>query len=221
VDERPELDEIYSNVTTSSDQTSPLSRAGQSPTLSTGVAPAVTSEESAAVADVVSWSPQSLYHGSQAASPSKRRRTNDSASTQSLRSPLQPEFLLYHVESEGPTTPSLEHESTIESLLRAADLADHGFHQTHLLSSPIQDDGHPYLSASQTPTNSWPHVNVQEACLMRYFVDNLACWVSFSLETQFQSITQRSNRRSVRPVRSRTTFCSHCASESYPLPCAP
>jgi hypothetical protein len=174
-----------------------------------------------AVADVVSWSPQSLYHGSQAASPSKRRRTNDSASTQSLRSPLHPEFLLYHVESEGPTTPSLEHESTIESLLRAADLADHGFHQTHLLSSPIQDDGHPYLSASQTPTNSWPHVNVQEACLMRYFVDNLACWVSFSLETQFQSTIQRPNRRSVRPVRSRTTFCSHCASESYPLPCAP
>jgi hypothetical protein len=177
VDERPELDEIYSNVTTSSDHTSPLSRTGQSPAPPTRAALAVSSEEPIPVHNAVSRSPQSLYHDSQTTSPTKRRRTNDGASTQSLRSPIQPEFLLYHVGTEEDGSPTLEHESTIESLLRAADLADHGFHQTGLLSSPIQDDIHPYFAASQTPTNYWPHVDVQEACLMRYFVDNLACWV--------------------------------------------
>ncbi len=185
MDERPELDEIYSNVTTSSDHTSPLSRTGQSPALSTGVALAVSAEEPAAAHDAVSWSPQSLHHGSLTTSPVKRRRTNDSASTQSLRSPLQPGFLLYHVGTEGGQSPSLEHESTIESLLRAADLADHGFHQTNLFNSPVQEDGHPYVAARQTPTNYWPHVDVQEACLMRYFVDNLACWVRFNFDDVF------------------------------------
>jgi hypothetical protein len=177
VDERPELDEIYTNVTTSSDQTSPLSRTGQSPAQSTEVPLATSSEELIPVNNAVLWSPQSLCDGSQTISPTKRRRTNESASTQSLRSPTQPGFLLYHVGTEGAASPSLQHESTIESLLRAADLADDGFHQTGPLSSPIQDDVHPYLAASQTPTNYWPHVDVQEACLMRYFVDNLACWV--------------------------------------------
>lgn len=185
MDERPELDEIYSNVTTNSDQTSPLSRTGQSPAPSAEVAQAVAPDRPVPVNDAVAWTPECLYNGTQTTSPTKRRRTNDSVSTQSLRSPIQPGFLLYHVGTEGAASPSLEHESTIESLLRAADLADHGFHQSGLLGSPIEDDVDHYLASSQTPTNYWPHVDVQEACLMRYFVDNLACWVGNTFGSTF------------------------------------
>jgi hypothetical protein len=178
VDERPELDEIYSNVTTSSDHTSPVSRTGESPSVAAGATLPVSLEGPAPIIDAATWSPQSLYDGSQNSSPAKRRRTNESASTQSFQSPIQASgFHLYHVNTDGIGSPSLEQESNIESLLRAADIADHGFHHGGLLSSPLQEEVQPYLADCQSPGDFWPDVDVQEACLMRYFIDNLACWV--------------------------------------------
>jgi hypothetical protein len=191
VDERPELDEIYSNVTTSSAHTSPGSKTGESPLLSTGPALPVPLEESISIIDPVTWSPQSLYSGAQNASPTKRRRTNDSPGTQTFHSPLQASgFHLYHVNPAGSAGPTLEQETNIESLLRAADLADNGFHQADLLSTPIQANVQPYLSAGQSPTNYWPDVDAQEACLLRYFIDNLACWVGKPLYLHYKQRRQ-------------------------------
>jgi hypothetical protein len=181
VDEGPELDEIYTTVTASSDKASPPTETVASPTLSSGLAQTIPSEDpNSAVDHVTTWSPQSLYSDTQIASPIKRRRTNESGSVHSYHSSISghvPGLHGYHVVPESPSNHSLEQESNIESLLRAADLADHDFHNSAILGSPIQGGSQNYAAVSQSPESYWPGVGVQEACLMRYFIDELACWV--------------------------------------------
>jgi hypothetical protein len=77
----------------------------------------------------------------------------------------------------------VQHGDSIESLVRAADLSDGSGHHTYKpLSSSLNDSVHA-LSLVRPPTPGyWPSVGVQEACLMHYFIDNLACWVSNHLK---------------------------------------
>jgi hypothetical protein len=182
VDERPELDEIYTTVTSISEQTIPPSgTTGVSPALSSGLTRTVSLDDPVSISDHVTWSPQSLYSEPQLRSPIKRRRTNESrASIHSYHSQDQghdPGLLLYRVESAPTSGQPLDHETSIESLLRAADLADHGFNESAILDSSINDNLNSYENIGQSPQSWWPDLDVQEACLLRYFVDDLACWV--------------------------------------------
>ncbi|KAH8812393.1 hypothetical protein F5884DRAFT_750703 [Xylogone sp. PMI_703] len=67
-------------------------------------------------------------------------------------------------------------ENSIDSLLRAADLSDiHGFTPQGVISSPL-DSENARSSSGPGALGYWPRANLQEACLTRYFIDNLACW---------------------------------------------
>jgi hypothetical protein len=178
VDELPELDEIYSTnpkdkVAVPSDAVTPQSRRVDSPTGST--AASIHSEDPTFAAQSSAWTPRSLYSATQIASPSKRRRTNDSDRS-SFHSPSNPSFIPFHQRSHSfVSSPPIRQEDAIDSLLRAADFSEQGgANQSSILDSPSHGQLQPY----DTP-GIWPHADIQEACLMRYFIDELACWVSF------------------------------------------
>jgi hypothetical protein len=133
----------------------------------------------------------------------KRRRTNDSDNS-SVHSgqggPRDVVWTLSHLErsqSSGELSPPRD-EDAFETLLKAADISHHESNQITDLLPPAshiaeqdtnaaldltgQESREPEQSFSpqiqpDTP-GVWPHASVQEACLMRYFIDELACWVS-------------------------------------------
>ena len=177
MDELPELDEIYTanpypkaKVTAASDAVTPQSKPAESPAASV----AVVSNSSE---DPASWTPRSLYSAPPVApSRTKRRRTNDSDRTSFHSVDQSPSATSYHERTQS-FTGSVRTEDAIDSLLRAADFSDH-----------------PFVEVQPETPGVWPHASVQEACLMRYFIDELACWVSslstlayFYLLNQFRS----------------------------------
>lgn len=192
VDELPELEEIYSvnpipkpRVVLASDApvTTPRSLAPESPSCST----AVFSTNSDDLTP-----PSSLYSGAQVlTSRAKRRRTNESERSSfhfnSRTSPAQEaETLSYHEATQSHDEPSaLQEDDGINSLLKAAGFSEEGTNQAASLLSPASQDAVQYFA---TPTQEaqpdtpgiWPQASVQEACLMRYFIDELACWVCFT-----------------------------------------
>jgi hypothetical protein len=185
VDELPELDEIYSanpnpraKVVSASDVTTPQNLPAESPNGSIAVV-------STASDDPAPWTPRSLYSGTQVTTPSsKRRRPNDDRSSFHSISHTSPErALLCHEAAHSFHRASSydRNEDAIGSLLRAADFSDHEAGQaTTLLHSPSLDPGPSFTIEAQPETPGiWPHSSVQEACLMRYFIDELACWVRF------------------------------------------
>ena len=135
----------------------------------------IHSEDPTFAAQSSAWTPRPLYSATQIASPSKRRRTNDSDRS-SVHSPGNPSFIPFHQKSDSSaSSPPIRQENAIDSLLRAAGFSEQGgTNQSSILGSPSHGQLQPY----DTP-GIWPHANIQEACLMRYFIDELACWVSF------------------------------------------
>jgi hypothetical protein len=180
VDELPELDEIYSvqgRPTITTDVATPhSSRAAESPAASVAIASVASEDPSFAQSS--SWTPRSLHSGTQIKSPTKRRRTNDSDGS-SFHSVSQTSGILpYLSRTDSFSGPPLRQEDAIDSLLRAADFSDQGLHSPGNLSSPSQDQVQIYTDPDRDTPRAWPQVSLQEACLMRYFIDELACWVS-------------------------------------------
>ncbi len=181
MDELPELDEIYlanpkAQVTTISDAaTTPQSRHTSSPTGSAAIA-SVGSDGPTFEAP---WSCPSFQSPTQVTLPSKRRRTNESDRS-SFASIGHPSPIL----SRHGRGPSFENPSKtprddgIDSIIRATDFSEPGPDQSAVFESPAKVQDSPFASSSD---GVWPHANVQEACLMRYFIDELACWVCTSI----------------------------------------
>lgn len=167
VDELPELDEIYSTTpnpkpkvaaTTSVDVTTPQNPAAASPAGSLVVASNVPNDPG-----LDPWKPRSLYSSQPAGPPVvtsriKRRRTNESDRASFQLVGQSPTLSSFHDRSQS-FAGSVRTEDAIDSLLRAADFSEQPF-------AEVQPD---------TP-GVWPHASIQEACLMRYFIDELACW---------------------------------------------
>lgn len=195
VDELPELEEIYSVNTTPKPRVvlasdaivaTPKSLAPDSPSCSTAVFSANSDDLTP---------PPSLYSGAQVlTSRTKRRRTNESERSSlhfnSQASPAQEvETLSYHGRTQSlDGAPAIqEEEDGINSLLKAAYFSDEDANQAvSLISPPPQDTGQyfptPTQEAQPDTPGIWPQASVQEACLMRYFIDELACWVCFTPE---------------------------------------
>jgi hypothetical protein len=176
VDELPELDEIYATnpknrSTAAADTPTPQSRPAGSPAGSV----AVNSIASEDFGGQSAWTPRSLYSGTQITSPSKRRRTNDSdrSSFHQL-----PSIIPFHGGSSSFTASPARQEDAIDSLLRAANFSEQEVQQGNILGSPSDAQVQPYGKIQPETPGVWPHANLQEACLMRYFIDELACWVS-------------------------------------------
>ena len=165
VDELPELDEIYSTTpnpkpkvaatNAASDVTTTQNPAAESPTGSIAVVTNVSD-------DPGPWTPRSLYSGQPLGPPVvtsriKRRRTNESDRTSFQSVGQSPSAIPYH-ERTHSFAGSARTEDAIDSLLRAADFSEQ-----------------PFAEQPDTP-GVWPHASIQEACLMRYFIDELACW---------------------------------------------
>jgi hypothetical protein len=185
VDELPELDEIYlanpkpKPAATSETGTPPQSQLATSPAGSVIVASTASDDPTQAPFEPTSWTPQSYQSSTQVSSPFKRRRTNDTDLT-SFASLGQPSPVLSRFgkasgfEDASPTPG--RGENAIDSLLRAADFSEQP-DQSKLFQSPSKVQESPFAVSSPDTGGIWPHANVQEACLMRYFIDELACWV--------------------------------------------
>ncbi|TVY34701.1 hypothetical protein LOCC1_G006819 [Lachnellula occidentalis] len=186
VDELPELREIYS-TTPKSEQvaasvaTPQPSRHAEteSPAAST-TAPSNLSaiSENFGGAQSAPWIPRSALSETQLTSPPKRRCSNRSDRS-SFHSPSQTSGILstYPRSTSSFAGSPIGHGDAIDSLLRAADYSDH--HRPHhpkSLGSPQQTQVSPYDEIDQSISRAWPEVRIQEACLMRYFIDELACW---------------------------------------------
>lgn len=180
MDEFPELEEIYSVVLKPKTLGATSTRPSQ-PT-PTGSAISPSSLQDQFLAPSSAWSPRSLYSGTKITSPSKRRRTNETSSENGWTSPdpndhsshyLSPSFLAKPASLEQST---FAHEDPIDSLLRAADFSEKVVNEEVVFTSPQSQVGTQTRVPYNTP-RAWSHGNVQEACLMRYFIDELACWV--------------------------------------------
>ena len=185
VDELPELDEIYlanpkpKVVPVSNTVTPPQSRLTSSPTGSAALSSVASDEPKQPPFEPSSWTPRSYQSPTQVTSPSKRRRTNDTEVTSFASvGPASPVLSRYgkgpSFDASSPT--SGRGEDAIDSLLRAADFPQQGIGQSGLFQSPSKVQESPF-TVSSPGTGVWPHENIQEACLMRYFIDELACWV--------------------------------------------
>ena len=187
MDELPELDEIYatnpkSRGTTAADTPTPQSRPVQSPVGSVALS-SIASEDFGGQS---AWTPRSLYPGTTITSPSKRRRTNDS-DTSSFHQ--VPSITPFHGGPESLKASPARQEDAIDSLLRAADFSEQEVQQGNILSSPSNTQVFPYTEFQPETPGVWPHATLQEACLMRYFIDELACWVSPILRLRSNHLT--------------------------------
>lgn len=117
-------------------------------------------------------------------SPTKRRRVDDvpnqyrvytHGSPESSLSMLSQSPHLSHHSQPSPSTPAAHiGYASLLGTAQSPDPFEHYGTPSANLAQPIE-----FLSPrfwSQQPV--WPHEDVQEACLMRYFVENLAHWVS-------------------------------------------
>ncbi len=184
VDELPELDEIYlahpkpKPAAASEPKTPPQNKLTDSPSGSAVVASSTSDEPTQPPYEPSSWTPQSYQSPNQVTSAFKRRRTNDTDLT-SFASVGQPSPVLSRYRRNphfGDSSPTPGRDA-IDSLLRAADFSEQGPDQSSLFQSPSKVHESPFAVASPDDGGLWPHTNVQEACLMRYFIDELACWV--------------------------------------------
>ncbi|RFU23792.1 hypothetical protein B7463_g12547, partial [Scytalidium lignicola] len=199
VDETPELEEIYQKV--SNGQTCPVSYSsgslyylGRTTTTARSIDHRVsvnqdhdTSQWSPPTATISTegpvfttdsniWSAGSVHVSTQLGSPdTPRSRSGHASEATSFHSPNS-------FESTHDTTRTFDssihtpNENSIASLLRAADLSDiHGFQPHHSITSSLNSGNTQGVAGPSIP-KCWPHLNVQEACLTRYFIDNLACW---------------------------------------------
>ncbi|TVY14450.1 hypothetical protein LARI1_G007024 [Lachnellula arida] len=188
VDELPELHEIYS-TTPKSEQAASVTTPQQSRHTETE-SPAASltapsnlsaiSEDFGGAQSASSWIPRSALSETQLTSPAKRRCSNKSDRS-SFRSLSQTSGILstYPQSTSSFAGSPIGHGDAIDSLLRAADYSDHHrARQPEVLSSPQQTQISPYNEIVHSPSMSraWPEVRIQEACLMRYFIDELACW---------------------------------------------
>ena len=175
MDEGPELDEIYTISTDSRSTRSEVcnDETIESPTLSTAIASNASGNQT-----VVSThdTPQYSSPRTHIDSPTQRQE-NPNGSGDSHH--FHPSNNTYH--STGANSGPVGQDKTIETLLRAADLSKNvvqdGSNDMLQSAFPVEDYEHVSPSVTSNTSQCWPHGSVQEACLMRYFVDNLACWV--------------------------------------------
>jgi hypothetical protein len=187
VDELPELCEIYA-IDLKPQTPAILDPAIHTPTSQGRPSPAA----SVAVASIVSegptyatsWTPGSLYSGTDAPTRTKRRQTNETDRGSFHSIALSPGALscpgrTQSFKGASPAT-CARREDAIDSLLRAADYSRNSVDQTPgLFASPSQNQVRPFPEVLSDTPGVWPHASLQEVCLMRYFIDELACWVLF------------------------------------------
>ncbi|KAI9640840.1 hypothetical protein NHQ30_010681 [Ciborinia camelliae] len=162
VDEFPELDEIYTAIpkrenTTISDSTARRSKTPQSMVSTDLIDPATTSRTKAL---------RGSFSKHQAKSTVKRRRADDDSSSISSKHS--------NVKSYPRRPAKVDGDTSVSSIL---------------------DESVPRTPAGWNPSTFFPqelnaqieavdelyNSKIQEACLLRYFVDELACWVCTSL----------------------------------------
>lgn len=144
--------------------------------------------------------PQSYRARHPSASSPKRRRTNDrlERGAFSLFDPFSPgtrSFLsnwpvsFHEINEDAVASPTAAgRDDNLDSLLRAANLSDtnHRRDSQVIIDSPEQrvqqlHHHHHHLENEPSPPAAgiqqfWSNISLQEACLMRYFIDELACW---------------------------------------------
>ncbi len=181
MDELPELEEIRSvgsslvKLLLDANTATPLGFPSGSPSGSTE---AISAESD----DHGPWTPRSLYSGTQfTVSPSKRRRITESSgfcgNTGAETTNVGFDEIL---PSHHQRIPSLHRnslvpgENDIDCLLRVVNTSAHG---KNLGSSPLPPGTDLDVEVQPQTPGIWPHASLQEACFMKYFIDELACWV--------------------------------------------
>ena len=167
------------------DSASPQSRQRDSPATSVAVALTPLSEDVAfGVVESPSWPlsplPQIVPHRMPSPSKVKRRRTNDTDPSsfyapQGHLSPSNPSQKRAVSFGENSAVPA----GAVESAHYATSFSEQA-HQQSLLGPCAHDEVREagFGSAHSTP-RAFPNGSIQEACLLRYFIDELACWVCF------------------------------------------
>jgi len=122
---------------------------------------------------------------------SGNRNLEFSQSTSGYQSPRASQSPSFSSNSGISPGTSASYDVGAGSLLNFSASSDNARHFTSQSSNYIQQEQSrsilPPLLTGQHPT--WPRFDIQEACLMRYFVENLAKWVRFSSCSQlFQFI---------------------------------
>jgi len=184
VDELPELEEQYSVVPKPKTPIA-ISTTATPPTQSTptgSATPVSTNQDNSYLASSSLWTPRSLFSVTQVRSPTKRRRTNETSSDSGWPpANAHEESSLYLPSSFHERATSFEeaqfgHEDAIDSLLRAADFSEQAVNEEVAFTSPQSQIRTQSRVANDAP-RAWSLGSVQEACLMRYFIDELACWL--------------------------------------------
>ena len=188
VDEFPELEEIYSVVlgprtSTGATQTATPPTVSTLPNPRQSATPTSASLQSPLVATSVPWTPGSLQSGTEIVSPPKRRRTNETTSDKGwfdVEGDANSSLYLpppFQIPTTGFERSQSGHEDAIESLLRAADCCEPL--PTGVASFPEgQEKLRPQRGDLHTKSRAWLHGNIQEVCLMRYWIDDLSRWVT-------------------------------------------
>ncbi|KAH7417794.1 hypothetical protein BKA64DRAFT_612527 [Cadophora sp. MPI-SDFR-AT-0126] len=202
VDELPELEEIYSAVPKPRTPIASYTTATppNQPTPTGSATPVTTTLQDSLFASSSEWTPRSLYSGTQITSPTKRRRTDGPSSDNGWPATnTNVESSVYMPSSFHERTTSFQeaqfgHEHAIDSLLRAADFSEQAVIEEISFTSPRSQTRAQVRVPYDTP-RAWTQGNVQEACLMRYFIDELACWFDLcDMERHFALIVPQRAR---------------------------
>lgn len=156
-----------------SDVATPRSKAPDSPAGSAVVDAAVIDADDPALPLHPVWTPRSFH--SAHSLPVKRRRTNDSDHSSFHSISQSSGFLSYARRRQSHSISSTT--EAIDSLLLAADYSD-GLNRQVIAEEPKPIHSYELVDVEHNPETNWPRTTVQEACLLRYFIDELACWVS-------------------------------------------
>lgn len=182
VDELPELDETYSidpcwGKGIYSNATKDIVPRVLSPVASI-VACSIDSDDRSPPGSSLAWNPRIDNTSVPEFPASKRRKTNDTEISSSFHSTRS----LTPILNPSDRTPGFEsspgrRETSGNSLLRATYTEQTLSPEVNHTSSSPQLQIQALGSTAPSTPGVWPHVDLQEACLIRYFIDELACWV--------------------------------------------
>lgn len=155
--------------------TAPTPRSGGAPSPAVSIAAISYTSEDPTCERSSYWTPRSTLSYRQFASPSKRRRTNESDRSSFHSVDRRSGILAYSQRSSFTGSQAIQGD-TVESPLRTADFPSQGGFEPELPVSPSKSPKLTYDEIDYGTPRAWPQVSIQEACLMRYFIDELACW---------------------------------------------
>lgn len=93
----------------------------------------------------------------------------------------------------------------------------HSSHTSPVTAATNRSNQSTALSGVPETMTDHSYLGLQEACLLRHFIEELAPWVWLTT-TCTTELAQDSDYLSVRHLRSRPTFCSGCPTTSHVLP---